>query len=173
MAQKNTIKLTENDLKLIISESVKRILNEASWGLANDAVKKSENRFYMIENAWDKFAESADELIHALNGIDDRWGDDDLQPENTQGPILGKKLEMIKNEIEAYVDRKRGQKDNLQNHENEKFNKAFGGRTADQVANDIDKKWNDHFEAPNYTPWEQYKKQHLTPDEQDFNDRNP
>ena len=167
------LKLNEKDLKYIVSEATKRIVNEISWGTAYDAREKSDNRLYMIDNVWDKFEESADELIHALNGIDDRWGDDDPQPENTQGPILSKKLENIRNEIAAYVERKKNQRDSLQNHEVDKFNQAFGGRSADQVANDIDNKWNEHFDDENYVPWEKYRQTALTKDEQDFNDRNP
>lgn len=168
------LSLNKNDLKYIVSESTKRIINEISWGTSHDAHKKSENRVDILDDAWSKFSEAADALIRALHGLDDRWGDDDPQALNTQGPKLGKELENLQNKIYQYIQRKTTQMHNLNDYEEEKFRDAFGGRNFDQVANDIDKKWDEHFnDDENFTPWSKYRQTVLSKDEQDFNDRNP
>lgn len=176
----NIMKLTDKDLKYIISEATKRIvMNEISWGVAHDANKKSENRIDMLDDAWNDFSDAADKLVRALEGFsDESWYNDDAQPINSQGSILASKLAQIQNQIYQYIERKRTQKSNLNDYEEEKFRDAFGGRDFDQVANDIDKKWHDHDEEGydengRFIPWKQWRKQHLTQDEQDFNDRNP
>ena len=176
----NIMKLTDKDLSYIISEATKRIvMNEISWGTAHDANEKSENRVEMLDYVWDNFTDACDSLVRALEGIDDRtYGKDDIQPLNSQGSILASKLAQIQNQIYQYIERKRTQKFNLNDYEEEKFRDAFGGRDFDQVANDIEAKSVEHDENGydengRYIPWREYRKQHLTKDEQDFNDRNP
>jgi hypothetical protein len=169
------MKLTNKDLSYIISEATKRIvMNEISWGVAHDANEKSENRVDMLSDAMYDFEEACDKMQQALKGeAYEYWYKDDEQPENTQGPILAQKIENLFSEVQSYVQRKKKQLVSLKGHEKDKFNSAFGGRSHDEVADDIDKVWDSHFEEDDYTPWNEYKKSHLTPDEQDFNDRNP
>ena len=176
----NIMKLTDKDLSYIISEATKRIvMNEISWGTAHDANEKSENRVDMLDDAWMDFSDAADKLVRALEGFsDESWYKDDAQPLNSQGSILASKLAQIQNQIYQYIERKRTQKFNLNDYEGEKFRDAFGGRDFDQVANDIEAKSVEHDENwydenGRYIPWREYRKQHLTKDEQDFNDRNP
>ena len=171
----NIMKLTDKDLSYVISEATKRIvMNEISWGTAHDANEKSENRLDMLSDAMYYFVDACDKMQQALKGeAYEHWYIDDKQPENTQGPILAQKIENLFSEVQSYVRRKRKQLVSLTGHEQDKFNSAFGGRSHDEVADDIDKVWDSHFEEDEYTPWNEYKKSHLTPDEQDFNDRNP
>ena len=176
----NIMKLTDKDLSYIISEATKRIvMNEISWGVAHDANEKSDNRVDMLNDAWMDFSDAADKLVRALEGFsDESWYKDDAQPLNSQGSILASKLAQIQNQIYQYIERKRTQKFNLNDYEEEKFRDAFGGRDFDQVANDIEAKSVEHDENGydengRYIPWREYRKQHLTKDEQDFNDRNP
>lgn len=176
----NIMKLTDKDLSYVISEATKRIvMNEISWSVAHDANEKSENRIDMLDDAWMDFSDAADKLVRALEGFsDESWYKDDAQPLNSQGSILASKLAQIQNQIYQYIERKRTQKFNLNDYEEEKFRDAFGGRDFDQVANDIEAKSVEHDENGydengRYIPWREYRKQHLTKDEQDFNDRNP
>ncbi len=176
----NIMKLTDKDLSYVISEATKRIvMNEISWGVAHDANEKSDNRVDMLDDAWMDFSDAADKLVRALEGFsDESWYKDDAQPLNSQGSILASKLAQIQNQIYQYIERKRTQKFNLNDYEEEKFRDAFGGRDFDQVANDIEAKSVEHDENGydengRYIPWREYRKQHLTKDEQDFNDRNP
>ena len=171
----NIMKLTDKDLSYVISEATKRIvMNEISWGTAYDANEKSENRVDMLSDAMYDFKEACDKMQQALKGeAYEYWYIDDKQPENTQGSILAQKIENLFSEVQSYVRRKKKQLVSLTGHEQDKFNSAFDGRSHDEVADDIDKVWDSHFEEDEYTPWNKYKKSHLTPDEQDFNDRNP
>lgn len=176
----NIMKLTDKDLSYIISEATKRIvMNEISWGTAHDANEKSENRVEMLDYAWDKFTDACDGLVRALEGMDDRtYGKDDIQPLNSQGSVLASKLASLQNKIYQYIERKRTQQYNLNDYEGEKFRDAFGGRDFDQVADDIQKKWDEHFEKGydengRYIPWNKWRENNLSKDEQDFNDRNP
>ena len=171
----NIMKLTDKDISYIISEATKRIvMNEISWGTAHDANEKSENRVEMLEGAFYNFEEACNKMQQALKGeAYEHWYKDDKQPENTQGPILANKIKALEKEVWEYISVKKKQLVSLTNHEQDKFNSAFGGRSHDEVADDIDKVWDSHFEEDDYTPWNEYKKSHLTPDEQDFNDRNP
>lgn len=176
----NIMKLTDKDLSYIISEATRRIvMNEISWGTAHDANEKSENRVEMLDYAWDKFTDACDGLVRALEGIDDRtYGKDDIQPLNSQGSVLASKLASLQNKIYQYIERKRIQQHNLNDYEGEKFRDAFGGRDFDQVANDIEAKSLEHDENGydedgRYIPWNKWRKQNLTQDEQDFDDRNP
>ena len=176
----STMKLNEKDLNYIIAEATKRIvMNEISWATAHDANKKSENRVDLLDYAWDKFTDACDELVRALEGMDDRsYGEDDIQPINSQGSVLASKLASLQNRIYQYIERKRTQQYNLNDYEGEKFRDAFGGRNFDQVANDIEAKSlehdeNGHDEDGRYIPWKEYRKTVLSKDEQDFNDRNP
>ena len=174
----NIMKLTDKDLSYIISEATKRIvMNEISWGTAHDANEKSENRVEMLDYAWDNFTDACDSLVRALEGMDDRtYGKDDIQPLNSQGSVLAYKLASLQNKIYQYIERKRTQQYNLNDYEGEKFMNAFGGRDFDQVANDIEAKSlehdeNGHDEDGRYIPWNKWRKQNLTQDEQDFDDR--
>lgn len=172
--EENMKKLNQNDLKYIVSEATRRIVNEISWGTAEDAVGKSDNRVDMLNSAMYDFEEACQQMVQTLKGeASEYWYKDDIQPENTQGPILAKKIESLENEVYQYVQRKKKQLVSLTRHEQDKFNSAFGGRTRDEVADDIGKVWDSHFEEDEYTPWNEYKKSHLTPDEQDFNERHP
>jgi hypothetical protein len=172
--EENMKKLNQNDLKYIVSEATRRIVNEISWGTAEDAVGKSDNRVDMLNSAMYDFEEACQQMVQALKGeASEYWYKNDVQPENTQGPILAKKIESLENEVYQYVQRKKKQLVSLTRHEQDKFNSAFGGRTRDEVADDIGKVWDSHFEEDEYTPWNEYKKSHLTPDEQDFNERHP
>lgn len=172
--EENMKKLNQNDLKYIVSEATRRIVNEISWGTAEDAVGKSDNRVDMLDSVMYDFEEACQQMVQALKGeASEYWYKDDVQPENTQGPILAKKIVSLENEVYQYVQRKKKQLVSLKGHEQDKFNTAFGGRTYDEVADDVDKVWNAHFEEDEYTPWNEYKKSHLTPDEQDFNERHP
>ena len=169
-----TIKITQSQLRNTISESVKKVLSEISWGTAADAVDKSDNRVDMLDGAMYDFEEACNKMQQALKGeAYEHWYGDDEQPENTQGPILAQKIENLFSEVQTYVQRKKKQLVSLKGHEKDKFNQAFGGRTADQVANDIGDTWDKHFDDENYVPWEKYRQTALTKDEQDFNDRNP
>ena len=171
------MKLTEKEFNYILVESTKRILNEISWGTAEDAVKKSDNRLDMLEYAWDDFQNATTDMIRALQGIDPSgYADDDIQPSSTQGSKLAAKLEMLYNEINDFFHRKRRQKETLQNREKEKFNSSFGGRTFDEVGADNDRvfdNWLNREDDEKYVDWDTYKKQHMTPDEIDFKERHP
>jgi hypothetical protein len=169
----NIMKLTEQDLKYIISEATKRLVNEVSWGIAHDSVKKSENRADMLKDAFYDFEEACSKIKQALKGeAYEYWYKDDVQPKNTQGPILAKKIDNLENEVYQYIQRKKKQFNSLTDHEQTKFHSAFGGRTPDEVSNDIEKKWDDYFEDDGKSmSWEEYSKQNLTKDEQDFNNR--
>ena len=167
-------KINQNELKYIISEATRRIVNEISWGTAEDAVEKSDNRVDMLNNAMYNFEEACQQMVQALNGeATESWYDDDIQPQNTQGPRLAKKLAALEEEIWQYVSRKKKQLDSLSAHKQDKFNTAFGGRTYDEVADYIDDKWDKHFDEDNYVSWDDYKEQHLTPDEIEFSKRHP
>ena len=168
------LKLNEKDLKYIVSEATKRIVNEISWGTAEDAVGKSDNRVDLLDGAMYDFEEACNKMQQALKGeAYEHWYKDDDQPENTQGPILAQKIENLFSEVQTYVQRKKKQLVSLKGHEKDKFNSAFGGRSHDEVADDIGNIWNKHFDDENYVPWEKYRQTALTKDEQDFNDRNP
>ena len=172
--EENMKKLNQNDLKYIVSEATRRIVNEISWGTAEDAVGKSDNRVDMLDSAMYNFEEACQEMAKALKGeASEYWYKDDIQPENTQGAILAKKVETLENEVYQYVQRKKKQLDSLKGHEQDKFNSTFGGRTHDEVADDIEKKLD--YALDNYRYWDldTYKRRHLTPDEQDFNERHP
>lgn len=176
----NIMKLTDKDLSYIISEATKRIvMNEISWGIAHDANEKSENRVEMLSDAMYDFSLACDKMQQALKGeAYEHWYIDDEQPENTQGPILAQKIENLFSEVQSYIRRKRKQLVSLTGHEQDKFNSAFGGRSHDEVVDDINAKSlehdeNGHDEDGRYIPWTEYRKQHLTKDEQDFDDRNP
>lgn len=172
--EENMKRLNQNDLKYIVSEATRRIVNEISWGTAEDAVGKSDNRVDMLGDAIDDFEEACNKMQQALNGeAYEHWYKDDEQPENTQGPILAQKIENLFSEVQTYVQRKKKQLVSLKGHEKDKFNSAFGGRSHDEVADDIGNIWDKHFDDENYVPWEKYRQTALTKDEQDFNDRNP
>lgn len=171
---KKSMKLTEAQFKTLIEESVKRVLTEISWGTAEDAVKKSDNRVDMLKSALYDFSDASEQMIQALNGqATETYYDDDVQPQNTQGPILARKIEALENEVMDYVKRKSKQLSSLSQHSQDKFNAAFDGRSYDEVADYIGDKWEKHFDEENYTPWDRYREQHLTPDEIEFNRRNP
>ena len=172
--EENMKKLNQSDLKYIVSEATRRIINEISWGTAEDAVGKSDNRVDMLNSAMYDFEEACQQMVQALKGeASEHWYKDDIQPENTQGPILAKKIESLENEVYQYVQRKKKQLDSLKGHEQDKFNSTFGGRSHDEVADDIEKKLD--YALDNYRYWDldTYKRRHLTPDEQDFNERHP
>ena len=172
--EENMKKLNQSDLKYIVSEATRRIVNEISWGTAEDAVGKSDNRTGMLQNAMYDFEEASRQMVQALNGEStESWYDDDIQPQNTQGPRLAKKLAALEEEIWQYVSRKKKQMDSLSAYKQDKFNTAFGGRTYDEVADYIDDKWDKHFDEDNYVSWDEYKEQHLTPDEIEFSKRHP
>jgi len=166
------MKLAEKEFNYILVESTKRILNEISWGTAEDAVKKSDNRVDMLDGAMYDFEEACNKMQQALKGeAYEHWYKDDEQPENTQGPILAQKIKNLFSEVQTYVQRKKKQLVSLKGHEKDKFNSTFGGRSHDEVADDIEKKLD--YALDNYRYWDldTYKKRHLTPDEQDFNER--
>lgn len=178
--KENVMKLTKKDLNYIISEATQRIIvNEISWATAHDANEKSEDRVDLLDSAWDKFTDACDNLVRALEGMDDRtYGQDDIQPLNSQGSILASKLASLQNKIYQYIERKRTQQYNLNDFEGEKWREAFGNKDFDQVADDIEQKSVEHDEKGydengRFIPWRDYRKTVLSKDEQDFNDRNP
>lgn len=171
---KKSLKLSESQLKKLISESVKNILSEISWTTAREASAKSENRVDLLDYAWYDFETAAEVLINSLNGIDERgyyMDYTDPQPDNTQGPKLAKELENLTDKLRDYYERKKHQSQNLQKHADTKFSNTFNGRNFNQVADDIAKVRDEYDDSGEYN-WEKYRQKHLTPNEIEFDDRN-
>ena len=167
-----TIKLSKSQFETLLESTIKQVLSEISWGVAHDAAKKSDNRVEMLENALDAFRDGVEKMMYALEGIDDSgYAQDDIQPTGTQGALLAGELWKIKYQIENYIARKIKQNTSLNQNEKNKWSKAFGNRNFDQVADDVDKKWDEYMNGDSMQTWKQYKKSHLSQDEQDFNDR--
>lgn len=166
------MEINRKDITYIIEESTKRILNEISWNTSYNAVEKSENRKEILDDAWFHFYEGAQEMIMALNGISTKeYYKDDIQNPNTQGPQIATKIRELLDIVWKYKTEKEKQFSRLSSHENNKFNSAFGGRSKEEVSKDIENAWDEHFNADDYKSWDEYRKEHLTPDEIDFNDR--
>lgn len=51
--KRNTIRLNETQLRKIVAESVKKVLNEISYGMARDAFKKAGEEFDQDWTKWD------------------------------------------------------------------------------------------------------------------------
>lgn len=167
------MKLTQNDLKYIIHEATNRILSEISWGTANDAAKISDKWGEELDDALYYFRKAASNMDDALRKSNIYKGKQ--KPLDGEGEKLAYELCDVWSRIEKFVRRKMKQPSSLEAHANDKFQKAFGGRTSDQVSNDIEGQWDKYFDDPNTgnIPWKQYRKGVLSKDEQDFNDRNP
>lgn len=173
MEKNRIIKLSENNFKSLVENSIKQVLSEISWGKATDTSKKSDNRMDMLFDAWDNFETSANELVQALQGIDTRgYYVDYSDPQNmkTQGPKLGRELEALMDKIKTYIDRKHKQSINVKNKATKKFSDAFGGKTYDEVSNNINAKWDEYLgsDEPN---WSDFRKKHLNKNEIEFDDR--
>jgi hypothetical protein len=88
----------------------------------------------------------------------------------TQGPKLGRELEVLMDKIKTYIDRKHKQSINVKNKATKKFSDAFGGKTYDEVSNNVNAKWDEYLgsDEPN---WSDFRKKHLNKNEIEFDDR--
>lgn len=106
MAKKNTIRLTESELKKIISESVKKVLKEsgdmdrsALYQRVKNVYNNGEGSFYDL---MDEFGMSEDELYKT--GIADMWGNlDAIEGYERQEKMFAHQYENKKSKLKKIV----------------------------------------------------------------------
>lgn len=130
------MKLTESQLKKIISESTKKIISEISWQKAQDAADMAEC------NGW--FEDVLSKIEDALMSFDDdfdtfnSWYGTGGRIQKNSGTMkyfestskvreFRERLQNLYDEMKAYNDRKIKQQDNLSNMADQKFKDAHNG----------------------------------------------
>lgn len=106
MAKKNTIKLTESELKKIISESVKKVLKESGDMDRNALYQRVKNVYNNGEGSFydlmDEFGMSEDELYKT--GIADMWGNlDAIEGYERQEKMFAHQYENKKSKLKKIV----------------------------------------------------------------------
>ena len=157
-SNRNTIRLTEPELKTVISESIKSIISEIDWKTADSASHKANYEYdydMLMYNYWE-FEESAREFMKTLY-------------KSPKGSGFAEELEMFLIDVKKFCERKSRQADSLSQHSDDKFKKTFG-KTRREMDNHIydlyQQNGSDNMEDG------EWRRENLSPEENDFYDNN-
>lgn len=132
-------KLTENQLKTLISKSINEALSEISWQKADDAARMArdndnfETVIWHLEEALDEL----DEKFERFNDNDSYGVGGEIQRKEGMGKYFKEtatlrgfryRLQKLFEEMKAYNDRKVAQQKNLENLADEKFREEHNGQ---------------------------------------------
>ena len=158
------MKITETQLRNMITESVKKVLSEVSWQKGLDAASAAEDSFSNFESILSKMEEvliEFDECFDSFNsgaypGGKMQRNDGLMKYFKETETIRGfqYKAKQLYDEMEAYYNRKKSQVSNLSNMADEKFKEAHNGKDYDTV-------WNEYINS---------NEEELTPEHQEIAD---
>lgn len=158
MSRKNTIKLTERELKNVISESVKNIISELDWKTTDDAAHKANYKYNydMAMYKFNDFKDAARELMQMLYN-------------SPQGEAIAERIEDILIDAKKFCARKSKQADALTQHAEDNFQKTFG-KSRREMEDHINNLYDQHgWENMEDSDW---RKENLSPEEIDYYDNN-
>lgn len=137
------MRLTETQLRNVISESVKKVLSEVSWQKGMDAASAAEDSFSNFESILSKMEEvliEFDECFDSFNsgaypGGKMQRNDGLMKYFKETETIRGfqYKAKQLYDEMEAYYNRKKAQVSNLQNMSNDRFAETHNGKPYQQA----------------------------------------
>lgn len=156
MKKKNTVKLTESELKKVISESVKNIISELDWKTSDSAAHKAnyEYDYDMLMYHFEDFEEAARTFMQTLY-------------KSPQGSKLADTLEWFIVDARKFCERKSKQAASLEQHSDDNFVKAFGKNRremSDHIYNLYQQHGADNMEDS------EWRRQNLSPEENDYYD---
>lgn len=151
------MRLTETQLRNMISESVKKVLSEVSWQKGKDAAIAADKSFDTFEFVLTKMRDVLYEFDECFDRFNEYYSPGGQMQQNQGLMKYFKETETIRgfqykakqlyDEMEAYYNRKKSQVSNLSNMADEKFKEAHNGK-------DYDTAWNEYMnsDSDNMTP---------------------